>query len=183
MTLDIRAIAITIACCAIGGVANAQDRFTLITPTIIDGGDLPANSKCTRDGGAGLTPALQWSDAPTGTESFVVIMHHYPQNATEGVDDPSQYWLLWDIPSTTTDLPAGNPDSVGYEGADKDRNITGYTPPCSPPGARHEYTITVFALDTMPDLPQQDDISINWAEITDAIDEHIIASSSISFRN
>lgn len=43
--------------------------------------------------------------------------------------------------------------------------------------------ITVFALDAVPELPKQDDISINWAEMSDAIDEHIIASSSISFWN
>lgn len=128
MTSNIRTLAITLACFAIGGIANAQGDFTLTSPTINDGGDLPFDFKCTRDGGAALTPGLQWSDAPIGTESFAVIMHHYPQNTTEGVDDPSQYWLLWDIPATTTDLPAGNPNSVGHEGADKDRNITGYTP-------------------------------------------------------
>jgi Raf kinase inhibitor-like YbhB/YbcL family protein len=183
MTYNIRTLAITLACFAIGGIANAQGDFMLTSPTINDGGDLPLDFKCTRDGGAALTPGLQWSDAPIGTESFAVIMHHYPQNTTEGVDDPSQYWLLWEIPATTTDLPAGNPNSVGHEGADKDRNITGYTPPCSPPGARHEYMITVFALDAVPELPKQDDISINWAEMSDAIDEHIIASSSISFWN
>jgi len=183
MISNTRTIAFILVCSGIGSIANAQTNFTLSSPTIIDGGDLPEDFKCTRDGGSGLTPALQWSDVPTGTESFAVIMHHYPRNATEGVDDPSQYWLLWGISAATTDLPAGNPDSVGHEGADKDRNTTGYTPPCSPRGARHEYTITAFALDTVPDLPQQDDLSINWAEMIDAMDKHVIASSSISFWN
>jgi len=183
MTSNIRTLAITLTCCAIGGIANAQGDFTLTSPAITDGGDLPMDFKCTRDGGGALTPGLQWSDAPNGIESFAVIMHHYPQNTTKGVDDPNQYWLLWDIPATTTYLPAGNPGSVGHESADKDRNRTGYTPPCSPPGARHEYTITVYALNAGPDLPHQDDNSINWSEMTDAIDEHVIASSSISFWN
>jgi len=130
------------------GAVAAQDSFMLTSPAIVDGGMLPADLKCTRDGGDGVTPPLAWSAVPDGTKSLALIMHHYPRGRVEGVDAPSQYWLLWNIPPETQALPRGNPASIGDEGADKDERRTGYTPPCSPPGSMHEYTITLYALST-----------------------------------
>ena len=94
--------------------------FTLTSPELTDGGLLPADLKCTRDGGDGVTPPLQWTYVPAGTKSLALIMHHYPRGTREGVDAPSQYWLLWNIPADTRALPRGNPASIGDEGADKD---------------------------------------------------------------
>ncbi|PJI86441.1 hypothetical protein BC777_2810 [Yoonia maricola] len=172
------------AFCILAAQATAQDAFVLTSPALTDGGDLPADLKCTRDGGDGVTPPLEWMNAPEGTKSFALIMHHYPQGRIEGVDEPSQYWLLWNIPPETTSLPRGNPASIGDEGADKDTRRTGYTPPCSPPGSRHEYTITVYALDGEADLlPTGDSIGVDWSAMTLAIEDEIIASSSIAFWN
>jgi phosphatidylethanolamine-binding protein (PEBP) family uncharacterized protein len=111
-------------------------------------------------------------------------MHHYPRGALAGRDAPSQYWLLWNIPSDTSNLERGNPLSIGDEGADKDERYTGYTPPCSPAGSDHEYTITVFALDSpLTSLPEGDDISVDWETLTAAMANRVIASSQISFKN
>lgn len=171
-------------CIAATGPVLAQDTFTLTSPAIVDGGDLPADMKCSRDGGDGLTPPLEWTSVPEGTESLAVIMQHYPRGRVEGVDAPSQYWLLWNIPPETTGLPHGNPESLGDEGADKDERFTGYTPPCSPPGGRHEYKITVYALSASPEtLPAHDSMSVDWTVMTQAIQDDVIASSSFSFWN
>ena len=169
---------------ALAGPVAAQDYFTLTSPVLEDGGDLPADLKCTRDGGDGLSPPLEWVLVPEGTESLALTMHHYPNNAVPGIDPPSQYWLLWNIPPDTTALPRGNPDSIGDEGADKDRRSTGYTPPCSPPGPRHEYTITLYALDSPLDLlPAGDDLSADWTTVLEAVTGKVIAASSLSFWN
>ena len=109
----------------LAGSAVAQDTFMLSSPVMVDGGILPADLKCTRDGGDGLTPPLVWSGAPADTQGLALIMHHYPKGTVEGVDAPSQYWLLWNIPADTTAQPRGNPASIGDEGADKDENRTG----------------------------------------------------------
>ena len=162
----------------------AQDGFILTSPAIKDGGMLPADLKCTRDGGDGVTPPLAWEGVPDGTKSLALIMHHYPRGRVEGVDAPSQYWLLWNIPPETRALPRGNPASIGDEGADKDERRTGYTPPCSPPGSLHEYTITLYALSASLDtLPLNDDPNVDWSAMTEAMNGRILASSHISFQN
>jgi Raf kinase inhibitor-like YbhB/YbcL family protein len=171
-------------CLSLASASAAQDGFTLSSPEITDGGTLPAELKCTRDGGDGVSPPLVWLDVPAGTESFAVIMHHYPKGAVAGRDAPSQYWLMWNIPQDTTELERANPASIGDEGADKDERQTGYTPPCSPAGPAHEYTITVYALDApLTSLPASDDISVDWEKLTAAMESNVIASSQISFKN
>ncbi|MEO9824137.1 MAG: YbhB/YbcL family Raf kinase inhibitor-like protein [Paracoccaceae bacterium] len=165
-------------------VSVAQDVFTLSSPEIVDGGMLPAALKCSRDGGDSVSPPLAWSDVPVETESIAVIMHHYPRGAVAGRDAPSQYWLLWNIPPNTSEIDRANPASIGNEGADKDERHTGYTPPCSPAGSEHEYTITVFALDApLTSLPENDDISVDWETLTAAMAGKVITSSKISFKN
>ena len=166
------------------GTVAAQDSFMLTSPAMQDGGMLPADLKCTRDGGDGVTPPLAWEGVPDGTKSLALIMHHYPRGKVEGVDAPSQYWLLWNIPPETRALPRGNPASIGDEGADKDERRTGYTPPCSPPGSLHEYTITLYALSSPLDtLPLHDDPDVDWSAMTKAMNGKIVASSHISFQN
>lgn len=162
----------------------AHAELKLTSPLVEDGGTLPANLKCTRDGGDGLSPPIVWEGAPAGTKSFAVIMHHYPRGRVEGVDNPSHYWLVWNIPADTTALSRGNVESIGTEGADKDRRYIGYTPPCSPGNVTHSYTITVYALDSETiGLGDQDDIDVDWATLTGAIEGRVIASSSLTFNN
>lgn len=171
-------------CCIWAGAVIAQETIALTSPAILSGGDLPSDLKCSRDGGDGLSPPLAWSTVPDGTQSLAVIMQHYPRGKVPGTDAPSHYWLLWNIPEDTTAIPRGNPTSIGDEGADKDERRTGYTPPCSPLGARHEYTITLYALNAAPDaLPAKDSPQVDWTEMTQAIEPLIISSSSITFWN
>ncbi len=111
-------------------------------------------------------------------------MHHYPKGREEGRDAPSQYWLLWNIPPETLALSRGNIESIGIEGSDKDGRHTGYTPPCSPGGARHAYTITLYALNAAPAaLGTKDDLNVDWTALTKAIAGKVIASSQLTFWN
>ena len=172
----------------LSGPAMAQESFSLTSPALTDGAPLPADMKCSRDGGDGLSPPVSWTNSPAGTQGFAIIMHHYPKGRTEGVDAPSQYWLLWNIPASTTGIPRGNPASLGDEGSDKDMHGTGYTPPCAPPGPSegppHRYTITVYALSApLATLPAHDDGAVNWEQMVAAMDGLVLGSSSISFTN
>ena len=173
------------------GPVAAQDTLTLTSPAFSTGGALPDDLKCHRDNGDGLSPPLAWAGVPTGTQSLALIMYHYPKRTVEGVNPPSQYWLLWDIPAATVSLPRGNPDSIGNEGSDKDARATGYTPPCSPKpwfsfgtGPQHEYFIELFALNApLTTLAEHDDLSVDWSTLTSAMKDKVIASSRISFWN
>lgn len=173
---------------ALASPAMAQEAFSVSSPEVVDGAPLPADLKCSRDGGDGISPPLDWAHAPEGTKGYAIIMHHYPKGRVEGVDAPSQYWLLWNIPAETTGLARGNPGSIGDEGADKDMHATGYTPPCSPAGpvgaAPHRYIITVYALSaTLTGLPYHDDPAVDWTQMTAAMEGKVLTSASISFTN
>lgn len=163
--------------------AEAQD-FLLSSPSFENDAVLPSNLKCTRDGGEGLSPPLEWSSVPAGTHSFALVMQHYPRGTIEGVNDPSQYWLVWKIPAETRLLAKGNLEQIGVQGSDKDGRNIGYTPPCSPGDAVHYYSIILYALDSEPvELGDKDDIKVNWAAMMQAIEGKIIASSALGFYN
>ncbi|MDP5084371.1 MAG: hypothetical protein NWQ23_03045, partial [Yoonia sp.] len=113
-------VAVALIGCVLAGPALAQDALTLSSPAMANGAPLPADLKCQRDNGDGASPPLVWTGVPVGTQSLALIMYHYPKGTVEGVDPPSQYWLLWNIPAGTVSLPRANPDSIGNEGSDKD---------------------------------------------------------------
>ena len=102
-----------------------------------DGGWIPALHSCS---GADVSPSLEWSDAPAGTRSYVLI-----------VDDPDApkgtwlHWLLYDVPAKVHTLAQGARDA-GVEGTNSFRR-TGYGGPCPPPGGPHHYYFRLFAID------------------------------------
>lgn len=159
--------------------------FELTSPELVDGAAMPDTLKCTRDGGSGLSPPLAWANAPRETRGYAIVMQHYPHGTYPGVNDPSHYWLVWNIPADADGVETGNPDSLGVEGSDKDIRNTGYTPPCSPDGGgTHEYTIWVYSLDgPLTDLPAEDSIEISWPDIMGALDGHVLNAASITFTN
>jgi Raf kinase inhibitor-like YbhB/YbcL family protein len=189
------ALSLALLCGAIALPATAQQtprepradarEFTLTSAALVDGAALPADLRCTRSGGEGVSPPLSWDNAPNGTQAYAIVMQHYPKGTYPGVNAPSHYWLVWNIPADATGVARGNPTSLGFEGSDKDRRATGYTPPCSPAGAgTHEYTIWVYALDApLKDLPEQDDIGTGWTEVMAALNGHVLAGDSLSFLN
>jgi Raf kinase inhibitor-like YbhB/YbcL family protein len=173
-----------ISACSNTIATPSSSGLTLSSPLFEDQGTLPADLKCTRDGGDGLSPPISWEGAPANTKSFAVIMHHYPKGRVEGVDNPSHYWLVWNIPADTHSFSRGNVESIGNEGGDKDKRYVGYTPPCSPGNVTHSYTITVYALDSDTiALGNQDDIEVDWLALTGAIEGHVLDSSSLTFNN
>jgi Raf kinase inhibitor-like YbhB/YbcL family protein len=174
-------IAVSIALFSITSFAE----FTLTSPAMENGTRMPADLKCTRDGGDGLSPPIAWTGAPANTKSFAVIMHHYPPSKVEGVDKPSSYWLLWNVPTSVSEIARGNPESIGTEGGEKDKRYIGYTPPCSPTSTvEHTYVITVYALDSETlSLGSEDDIDVDWATMTDAIEGKVLEAATFSFIN
>lgn len=98
--------------------------------------------------GQNVSPALEWSGAPSGTKSFAVTM--YDPDAPTG--SGWWHWMIYNIPATTTSLAAGagngkNAPSGSVEGP-TDFGKKEYGGPCPPPGKPHHYHITVFALKT-----------------------------------
>ncbi|VGO21066.1 YbhB/YbcL family Raf kinase inhibitor-like protein [Pontiella sulfatireligans] len=117
--------------------AKKVGSFQLTSPAVEDGGMLPVDF--TGDGAAATLP-LNWSGAPEGTKSFAVIMHHIAPDQTKW------YWILYNIPATTTALPRNAPGGVGMLGNNSVNGRTEYAPPHSKGPGPKTYIYTVYAL-------------------------------------
>lgn len=135
--------------------ALAADPFTVTSSTFKDGGTLAVkqagnvknNPNCV---GENVSPALQWSNIPNGTQSLAILMTDPEgRNGVGGV----VYWLAYGIAASVAGLAEGE----GSKPSDKfvgGKNIAGvetYLGPCPPPGlAPHHFTFVVVATDLDP---------------------------------
>jgi hypothetical protein len=108
------------------------------SPVFIEGGTIAKKYTCDAEN---VSPALTWTGAPPGTQSFALI-----------ADDPDApvgtwvHWVLYDLPAETTTLAEGV-KGIGVEGVNDFRK-NGYGGPCPPRGTPHRYYFKVYALDT-----------------------------------
>ena len=150
----------------------AGGTFTLTSPAASDGGTLPAEYTCD---GAGASLALSWSNAPSGTREFALMMTTLPGDGTTKWN-----WVLYGIPASATGL-AKNSSGVGTPGVGSDGPQAAYQPPCSQgPGAKL-YTFTLYALSASPSLPAFAN-QVTGAVLTAAIANITLGSASLKLR-
>jgi Raf kinase inhibitor-like YbhB/YbcL family protein len=113
----------------------------LVSSAFADGAAIPRRFTCD---GANLSPPLQWSSAPEGTRSFVLLC-----------DDPGapagtwHHWAAYDIPPTMMELVEGIGQKPNLKQAVNDFRKTGYGGPCPPHGhGPHHYHFRLLALST-----------------------------------
>ncbi|MCE9612553.1 MAG: YHYH protein [Chthoniobacter sp.] len=162
---------------ASGGPVVAMDAmkkpsatFSLASPEIATDGKLPVDY--TGDG-SGATLPLAWKGAPTGTQSFALVMDHLaPGNVVKS------YWTMWDIPATTTSLPK-NAQGVGKIGTSFKGQL-GYEPPHSQGPGEKTYVLTVYALSAAPQITQAPR-EVSREVLLTAIKNKVLASASLNF--
>jgi Raf kinase inhibitor-like YbhB/YbcL family protein len=121
--------------------------LTLSSSAFKNGGQIPKTHTCE---GNDISPPLEWSDPPAGTQSFALI-----------VDDPDApdpakpkrvyvHWVLYNIPPTAIGLvenaSRGNLPPGAVTGMN-DGGKADWGGPC-PPIGRHRYFFKLYALDT-----------------------------------
>lgn len=157
--------------------ALATQGFTLVSPTLADGGSMPIADVYTQCGGGNVSPPLQWHDPPPGTRSYAVSM--FDTDARGGF----WHWIAFDISVGAHGLNAGagSPHSGNAPGdtvqLTNDFNNKGYSGPCPPPGRPHHYVITVYALN-VPKLDIAAHFNRNAALA--AIKQHTIAKAALT---
>jgi Raf kinase inhibitor-like YbhB/YbcL family protein len=138
------------------------------------GGAIPALHTCQ---GKDTSPALAFSDVPSGAKSLVLL-----------VDDPDApdpaaprmtwvHWILYDLPPRTTGLPeavASRDLPSGTREGLNDWKRTGWGGPC-PPIGRHRYFFKLYALDTvLGDLARP-----TKARLEAAMKGHVLAQAEL----
>src|SRR5215212_10169486 len=94
-----------------GAPGGGAPAMTLTIPGFPDGGQIPVKFSQAAPGvpvGEGTSPAMQWANAPAGTQSFVINMHDMDVVRNKTTDDQA-HWVVWNIPASATGLPEGVP--------------------------------------------------------------------------
>ena len=132
--------------------------------------------------GENLSPPLEWSGAPEGTESYGLIAEDIDHQTGAWV-----HWVLYIIPRGVTALPEGIPSSMavlpdGTIQGTNDNRQPGYSGACPPPSIlyrdeqaknepTHRYYFTLYALDSEVTLAP----GATKAELLEAMEGHILA--------
>jgi Raf kinase inhibitor-like YbhB/YbcL family protein len=136
--------------------------------------EIPQKHTCDGDD---ISPALQWSGVPEGTQSFALI-----------VDDPDApdpakpkmtwvHWVIYNIPASSTSLPEGltatDLPRSSLNGIN-DWKRPGYGGPCPPIGT-HRYFHKLYALDlVLPDLKNP-----TKKDLEKAMDGHVLEKAEL----
>jgi phosphatidylethanolamine-binding protein (PEBP) family uncharacterized protein len=144
--------------------------FTLTSEVGIEGGTLPSEYTCDGDGSS---PELSWSNAPSGTQEFALMMTTLPGDGTTKWN-----WVLYAIPGNTTSLMK-NSEGVGVAGVGSDGPTLAYQSPCSQGPGLKVYTFTLYALSGSPQLPVAAD-QVTGAVLTQAIDSITLGSATLN---
>jgi Raf kinase inhibitor-like YbhB/YbcL family protein len=137
-------------------------------------------------GGQNIAPGVAWTGAPTGTQSYVLVV----EGEGETRADPTVHWIVYDIPATASRLPTGIPKEVNIKdpaGAINGREDSstfrgnpdgevGYRGPNPPKDASHPYYFEVFALDKKLAL---DPAQAKRAAVIEAMKGHVLASGEL----
>jgi Raf kinase inhibitor-like YbhB/YbcL family protein len=175
------ALAAVAAFFAIGSVIaqNVPQKMVVSSPTLKDGEPVPTAH--TPDG-RNDSPAINWSNVPTGVKEFAVVC----EDPDAGNPPPFVHWIVYNIPVKAKGLPAALPidDSLmpseiggAVQGLSGFRRAI-YRGPAPPPGKVHHYHFIVYALDTTvtskPDQPP-----LTRAQLMEAMSGHIIEQGEI----
>ena len=136
-----------------GQTANAQNAFTITSPSFKDGerlatkmaGNNKQNPNCV---GENISPALSWANPPEGTKSYALMMFDPEGRPPGGVS----HWVAYGIPVSVTGFAEGevSKQTDKYVGGKSLMGLPHYFGPCTPPGAPHHYTFTLIATDLEP---------------------------------
>jgi Raf kinase inhibitor-like YbhB/YbcL family protein len=149
--------------------AETHARILVTSPAFAAGAPIPPAYVAS-------SPPLAWTAWP-GAKAYVVIL--------EDPDAPSPtpflHWIVWDIPGSTTSLPAGlatkahPPQAPRAVQGKNDAGGLGYFGPHPPKGPAHHYHFQVIALDAPLGLEPQTGLD----ELTAAMKPHLLGSGEL----
>jgi Raf kinase inhibitor-like YbhB/YbcL family protein len=122
-----------------------------------------------------ISPPLEWSGAPDGTQSFAVICDD--PDAPKAT--PFVHWVIYNIPGDVTQLQQAFPfqrieSDNGTDQGKNDFGLIGYNGP-RPPSGTHRYYFKVYALDTA--LTRRDQMTKPMLELD--MQGHILAAGQL----
>ena len=160
--------AIAIGCAVpLAGCGLFGSSITLAAPSVmtVNSGAFQQNMMPLRytcaAGSKVTTPPLSWAGAPQGTKSIALVFDDSDAPIT-----PYVYWIVFDMGPGTSALLEGQLPP-GARQAHNSAGRVGYDAPC-PGTAGHGYRFTVYALNTVLNLPNGAPLEDTWRAIAAA---------------
>jgi Raf kinase inhibitor-like YbhB/YbcL family protein len=120
--------------------------------------------------GEDISPPLRWQGVPDGTRSLALICED--PDAPHGTWD---HWVLYNIPPSISVLAEGLKQLPhGIQSCRNSWGKTGYGGP-NPPSGNHRYFFTLYALDTVLQLPE----GATKANLINAMRGHTLAEAGL----
>lgn len=144
---------------------KANNNMKLTSPDFENNQMIPAKFTCD---GLDINPSLEISDAPSNTQSLVLIIDD--SDAPMGTWD---HWLVWNIDPSAVLIKENNAPENSVQG----KNSFGknsYGGPC-PPSGTHRYFFKLYALDTKLTL----DPSSGKSGLTSAMSGHVLGQAEL----
>ncbi len=138
----------------------------IMSPAFANGHRIPSLYTCDGDD---INPELRFDGVPKDTQSLALLV--------DDPDSPSGNWLHWSVWNIDPNVRQITEDSVpdnALEG-ETDFSEVGYGGPC-PGYGEHEYRFTIYALNSMLDVPEGAPRHILEA----AMQNHVLASAFIT---
>lgn len=143
--------------------------LTITSPSFVQNGTIPSLFTCD---GKNISPELVFSRVPTNAKSLALTMEDPDVPLTIRPDGMWNHWVVWNIPPATPGIGEGKvpPGVVGSNS----RGQSAYGGPC-PPDREHRYVFTLYALDSLLDLP----MGSTKEELLNALASHIIEHAQL----
>jgi hypothetical protein len=151
------------------GDAGQVGDLHLTSPAFDDGGPIPEEyGRRARD----VNPPLRVTEVPAEAASLTLVMDDPDAVAPAG--KVWLHWLVWDVPTGTTEIPEDWTPTDAVEGPN-DFGERGYGGP-APPDDTHTYRFKLYALDTTLDLPP----SADQRDVDEAAAGHVVAQTQLT---
>jgi Raf kinase inhibitor-like YbhB/YbcL family protein len=138
--------------------------LSLSSPAFHAGSAIPRVYTCD---GSDRSPPLRWSHVPRRARTLALEL-----------DDPDApggvfvHWVIWNLPRTMTGMRAAF--NWRLQGRNSFGRV-GYSGPCPPPGMKHHYVFTLFAVNRKVALAR----GAGAAHLHEAMSRHILWSTTL----
>lgn len=149
---------------------SALHPFTITSANFHDGGRLSRKQESNAFGctGGNIAPELNWENAPSGTQSFTLLMSDNDAPLAGGF----HHWVVYNIPGQAHELEGNAPFTSGTNSAGQ----LGYFGPCPPAtGETHHYQFLLYALD-VANIGAQGQ---TFTQVMSTIQNHVLSATSI----
>jgi len=166
--------------------------FQITSPAFENGSPLPDVNTCNgKPFGSGVSPVLEWANAPQHTKSFAIVFKDISLTEATPPDLRGFHNVIWDLQKNTNSLPAALPSTEFLDDPPVARQWSRYSPygylgPCpnfnpALPPRTDTYSFTLYALETkILDYPPPDPAIPNYTKVMDDfLAAHAIAKTEL----